>query len=182
MKRSRSCRLRSVLGFTLVEIMIVVAIIAIAFAIGVPSFVRVLQKEPMRQAVSDVVEALGQARAQAILRGGPVEFRLSGEGEMEVMAARVREVELPPPSVVVEPGERSAEPPDKVFSARLNRDIAVTLLEVNFRSQMDAVEARVRFHPNGTCDDFTIVLEAGGRIQRIWLDPITALADLETLR
>lgn len=170
-------------GFTLVEIMIVVAVVAIVFAIGAPSFVHVVQKEPMRQAVSDVIEALGQARAQAILRGVNVEFRLTGEGDLGVVPAegrgrRLRFDGFNDPSVEGEPGDASR----MLFSARLHGDVAVTLLEVNFRSQMDAEEARVRFHPNGTCDDFTVVLEFGREMRRIWVDPITALADVEALR
>jgi prepilin-type N-terminal cleavage/methylation domain-containing protein len=169
-------------GFTLVEIMIVVAVIAIAFAIGAPSFVQVVQKGPMRQAISDVVEALGQARAQAILRGVPVEFVLSGEGEMQVHPARERNSALQPARLadaeVTEPAETDG---GVAFSARLGEDIAIWLLEVNFRDQMDASEARVRFYPNGTSDDFTIVLEFGLERRRIWLDPITALVELESL-
>jgi type II secretion system protein H len=169
-------------GFTLVEIMIVVAVIAIVFAIGAPSFVQVVQKEPMRQAVSDVVEALGQARAQAILRGVTVQFRLTGEGVLEVLPADDRThgaslVGFDDPS---DEGER--EVPRAMFSARLHHDVAMSLMEVNFRSQMDAEEARVKFYPNGTCDDFTVVLEHGREMRRVWVDPITALADVETLR
>jgi prepilin-type N-terminal cleavage/methylation domain-containing protein len=173
---------QSAWGFTLVEIMIVVAVVAIVFAIGAPSFVQVVQKEPMRQAVSDIVELLGQARAQSILRGVAVEFRIAGEGVLGVVlvddsrrGARLDSFNKP-----LEGEPEGA--PHTLFSARLHDDVAVTLLEVNFRSQMEADEARVRFHPNGTCDDFTVVLEFGREMRRIWVDPITALADVETLR
>jgi prepilin-type N-terminal cleavage/methylation domain-containing protein len=170
-------------GFTLVEIMIVIAVVAIVFAIGAPSFARMVQKEPMRQAVSDVVEALGQARAQAILRGAAVEFVLSGEGVMRVVPANNREsLTRTALAADVEAGEARDTGAGSSFTAVLGEDIAVTLLEVNFRTQMEATEARVRFHPNGTSDDFTIVLESGLEMRRIWLDPITALADLEILR
>jgi Tfp pilus assembly protein FimT len=163
--------------------MIVVAVIAVAFAIAAPSFARIARKDPMRQAVSDVVEALGQARAQAILRGVPVEFVLSGEGEMRVVPARERERKPQTGSpTVAEENEPREITQSRLFTARLDEDIAVTLLEVNFRSQMEATAARVRFHPNGTSDDFTVVLEKGMEMRRIWLDPITALVDLETLR
>jgi Tfp pilus assembly protein FimT len=165
-----------------VEIMIVIAVVAIVFAIGAPSFARVLQKGPMRQAVSDVVEALGQARAQAILRGVPVEFVLDGEGTMRVVPANDRGSLVRTAQPDVEAGEVSDKNTGSSFTAVLGEDIAVTLLEVNFRTQMEATEARVRFHSNGTSDDFTIVLESGLEMRRIWLDPITALADLETLR
>ena len=170
-------------GFTLVEIMIVIAVVAIVFAIGAPSFARMVQKGPMRQAISDVVEALGQARAQAILRGVAVEFVLSGEGIMRVVPASDRE-SLARTALAAdgEVGEARDTDAGSSFTAVLGEDIAVTLLEVNFRTQMEATEARVRFHPNGTSDDFTIVLESGLEMRRIWLDPITALADLEILR
>ncbi len=171
-------------GFTLIETMIVVAIVAIAFAIGVPSFVQIVSKGPLRQALSDVMEALGQARAQAILRGVPVEFTLTGEGGIEVLPLEDPKRETQHSPLYVEEGDSTAlnPPPKSAFSARLHRDIAVTLLEVNFRSRMEAPVARVRFFPNGTSDDFTLVLEEGGQIKKISLDPITALADLETLR
>jgi len=163
--------------------MIVVAVVAIVFAIGAPSFARMVQKGPMRQAISDVVEALGQARAQAILRGVAVEFVLSGEGIMRVVPASDRESLLRAAlSADGEVGEARDTDAGSSFTAVLGEDIAVTLLEVNFRTQMEATEARVRFHPNGTSDDFTIVLESGLEMRRIWLDPITALADLEILR
>jgi hypothetical protein len=137
----------------------------------------------MRQAVSDVVEGLGQARAQAILRGVPMEFRLTGEGVLEVLPANDRSPGRPSGRLDAafeeepDPGPRT-----KIFFSRLHQDIAVTLVELNFNPQMEAEETRVRFYPNGTSDDFTVVLEFGGEIHRIWLDPITALADLEKLR
>ena len=55
-------------AFTLIEIMIVVAIIGLIAAMGVPSLLQMLHKEGMRKAVSDVTDLLGDARAQAILK------------------------------------------------------------------------------------------------------------------
>jgi Tfp pilus assembly protein FimT len=159
----------------------VVAVVAIVFAVGAPSLVQVIQKGPMRQAVSDVMEALGQARAQSILRGVGVEFIMTGEGEVRVGLATDRRRRLERDRVAsVEEGAIVGG--REIFTARLGEDIAITLLEVNFRSQMNTSEARVRFFPNGTSDDFTVVLESGREMRRIWLDPITARADLEQLR
>jgi type II secretion system protein H len=174
---------RGLSGFTLVEIMIVVAILGIVLAMGLPSFVQTLRKEPLRQAVSDVAEGLSQARAYAILQGVPAQFILRGSGESWVEplpTAATARAEAP------EDQDRFPTdgfiPANALFSRRLHEDVGITLLEVNFRSQMEAEQARVRFYPNGTCDDFTVVLEARGGIRKIALDPITGLADLETLR
>ena len=50
-------------AFTLMEIMIVVAIIGLIMAMGLPSIIKVLQKEGMRKAVSDLTDVCAAARA-----------------------------------------------------------------------------------------------------------------------
>ncbi len=179
-------------GFTLVEIMVVIGILTMILALGAPSFVRIIKKEPLRQAASDLVEGLSHARAQAILQGVTTEFVLNAhDGSMRVQLA-------PDPSrattnAAPEPGEPgltlpetkpippsgSALPP---FSARLHPDVAVSLLYLNLRDAMEAEQVRVRFHPNGTSDDFTIIVESRAGMRKVFLDPITGLADMEVIR
>jgi prepilin-type N-terminal cleavage/methylation domain-containing protein len=165
-------------GFTLVEIMIVVAILGLVMAMGAPSFVRALNKEPLRQATTDISEILGHARATAILRGVPAQARFRGDGRLTV--------ELLAIATLPDAGETGPTDPEResapLMQRQLDPDVAITLLEVNFRSQMDQPVARVRFHPNGTCDDFTIVIEFRGGIRKLSLDPITSLVDVEVLR
>src|SRR6266487_2053222 len=60
-------------AFTLIEIMVVVAIMGLILATGIPSIYRIWKKEGMRQAVSDVVEVCSNARARAIFSGSQVE-------------------------------------------------------------------------------------------------------------
>jgi prepilin-type N-terminal cleavage/methylation domain-containing protein len=170
-------------AFTLIEIMIVVAILGIVLAMGAPSFVQVLSKEPLRQAVSDVTETLSHARAIAILQGVSTQVLLRGDGQLAVTAIPGRHTSQRgegAPELAVAP-EEDAEAQIMV-SRQLHQDIAITMLEVNFRSQMERESARVRFHSNGTCDDFTIVLESRGGVRMITLDPITSLANVEVLR
>lgn len=60
-------------GFTLIELMVILAIIAIAAGIAVPSFNSMLKEHQLRSAADDYYAALGFARAEAVRSGRPVE-------------------------------------------------------------------------------------------------------------
>jgi prepilin-type N-terminal cleavage/methylation domain-containing protein len=76
-------------GFTLIEIMIVVGIAALVMATAVPFIQNTLRKDPLRQAVSDVMEACSHARATAIFSGTPAELLIMPQqGSLQVTAAR----------------------------------------------------------------------------------------------
>ena len=171
-------------GFTLIEIMVVIGILAIVLAMGVPPFVRSLQKDSLRQAVSDIEEACGKARAQAILRGVPTELIIrAADGQLTVAPAPATRA-----GQTAADGDSTEQPANSfvaqspVFSAHLREDIAITLLYVNLKDRMKAEESRVHFYPNGTSDEFTIVLETGGGVRKISLDCVTGLANMEVLR
>jgi prepilin-type N-terminal cleavage/methylation domain-containing protein len=60
-------------AFTLIEMMIVVAIIGLVAAMGMPSILQALRKDGMRKAVTEVKEVLDNARARAIYSGQATE-------------------------------------------------------------------------------------------------------------
>ena len=75
-------------GFTLFEILVVLAILSIVATISVPSVVQAAKKSPMRQAISDLEEACRNARMLAILEGEPTEVVIrAGEGALTVSRA-----------------------------------------------------------------------------------------------
>src|SRR5216110_2686999 len=76
-------------GFTLIEIMMVVGILGMVLAMGMPAFIQSIRKDPLRQAVKDIEDACSKARAAAILRGSPVELVFRGaSGQLNVVPAR----------------------------------------------------------------------------------------------
>jgi prepilin-type N-terminal cleavage/methylation domain-containing protein len=131
-------------AFTLIEIMIVVAIIGLMAAMGVPAIFQVFRKEGMRLAVSDVQQLLADTRAKAIYSGTTTE-------------------------VVFHPQERRIDP-----SVTLPDNVDIAMLDINMYDYGAAESARVRFFPNGTCDELTLVLHSGDEWQKITLEFSTA--------
>jgi len=168
-------------AFTLIEIMIVVGIIAVVMAMGMPGFVQMIRKEPLRKAVSDIVEACTTARAQAILKGVPAEVAIhAADGRITVAHVKTNRVER---AETLRPtADDLSESGVPMFSARLHDGIAITLLYVNLKNQMEAEETRVHFYSNGTSDEFTIILEAGSAVRKISLECVTGLPTVEAIR
>jgi len=181
MNRRPGFRFRARSGFTLIEIMVVVGILAMVLALGMPPFLRSLKKDPLRKAVSDITDACGDARAKAILLGVPTELVIRGGGELSVAA--VPESEAGSSALSEEPAAQPAAlSKSQLFSAHLQEDVAITLLYVNLKDQMQTEAAHVHFYPNGTSDEFTIVLQAQGGVRKISLECVTALATVEVIR
>ena len=167
-------------AFTLIEIMIVVGLIAIFMTVAIPAFVSAQNKTPMRNALQGVLEACSTARAQAILRGAIVELRIRPQdytfdvaptGQAEGSGGGGARTEA-------KAGEGHA-----MFSVKLPSEVGIEELAVNFQLLKDAEAVAVRFHANGTCDEFTVVLRSlHGELRKITLDPITGKADYEVMR
>ena len=73
--------MRGQTGFTLTELMVVTAIVAILFAIGIPSFKYVTNANRATSEVNGLLGDLMYARAEAIRRGIPVVVCASADGQ-----------------------------------------------------------------------------------------------------
>jgi len=61
-------------GFTLIEIMVVVAIMGLILAAGIPSLYGFFHKEGLRKSMSDLEDTCEAARDAAIMSGQPAEL------------------------------------------------------------------------------------------------------------
>jgi type IV fimbrial biogenesis protein FimT len=67
-RQAKACR-RAVKGFTLVEMLIVVAIMAILLALAVPSFNSTVRDNRVLSATNSLAASVAQARSEAVKRG-----------------------------------------------------------------------------------------------------------------
>src|SRR5437667_8682016 len=168
-------------GFTLIEIMMVVGILGMVLAMGMPAFIQSIRRDPLRQAVSDIETACNKAREAAILRGSPVELVIRESGELTVTAAPETEVGVAAAGEepTAQPGARL--PGSQLFSAHVPSDLVAITPFVN-RKEQTGEEARVHFYPNGTCDEFRVIVTDSRGVRTISLECVTALATVEVNR
>lgn len=73
---------RSCSGFTLIEVLTVVAIVAIISAIAIPNYIEWSRAAKLRSAVNDLTSDLAMARLRAIKGGAPVKVTFTTDGYM----------------------------------------------------------------------------------------------------
>jgi prepilin-type N-terminal cleavage/methylation domain-containing protein len=161
-------------AFTLIEIMMVVAIIAIFMTAGIPSMMRALEKDDLSRAIHDTIEGCKTARDRAILQGIPWVFIVRENGQLDVKAAP--QEDLRKGSSLVAGDKAVPASPYSGFPRQLGEDVMIQLIDVNFINHMELPEARVRFFPNGTADEFTVVYAWKGRQRSVTIDIVTGQA------
>jgi prepilin-type N-terminal cleavage/methylation domain-containing protein len=183
MNLRRPSALRPTRAFTLIEIMVVVGIMGlILVAFGIPSIYSIAKKEGMRRAVGDLTEVLGNARAQAILRGTQVEVKFYPlERRFEVSAAAAAPVGGAPDTGEAKPPPNIA--PGTGLSGIIPEDINLEMLDVNLFEYNQSEWTRVRFFPNGTSDELTVIYRSNkNEYRKVTLEPTTGLAIVGDVR
>ena len=168
------------LGFTLIEVMVVVGIMGLIALAGVPTLYRFWKGEGLRKSVRDVVEVCGYARARAILLGAEVQVvfhprdrRFAIEGGGGNSSGSNVNLDL----------VGAAAGFAKQTSAQLPEDIFIEMLDINLSEYRESDWARVRFFPNGTSDELTLVLRSSkNEWKKITLEVTTGLASVDNVR
>ena len=184
-RRSIGARLKRSAGFTLIEIMIVVAIMGIFLAVGIPSVLRTMKRNNLTTAVNHVIEGCAFAREMAIFRGMPYEFVIHSDRSLTVEPAKNWDP-LAGGAGGPAGASTSAAPSREAqgFKGTLTDTVFVDALAVNFvdMNQVETDAVRVRFHPNGTSDEFTILLNSEEGQRLITLDIVTGKPILDAPR
>ena len=71
---------RQLRGFTAIELMVTVAIVAVLAALAAPSFIGLMERWRVQQAAEDLTSTFYYARSEAIKRGGTVVLRKNPQG------------------------------------------------------------------------------------------------------
>jgi len=178
-RHTRHLILDSFYAFTLIELLIVIAIMGIVLTMGVPIVYRIGHETPLREAVKQVVEVCSHARARAILQGKAtcVVFH-PREGRFELEGAGAGSGNSP--------GQFSAGflSAGSGLSGQISERVSIEMLDVDLTEYKDADEVKVWFYPNGVCDELTLILRSldveSYPVRAISLEVTTGLASVET--
>lgn len=168
-------------AFTLLEIMMVVAIIGLMMTMSVPAILRTMHQEPLRKAVNDVLNICSHARAQAILRGVTTTVVFHPRSG-DVMLAGIATTNSTDGFAPTGETTTTAANASALNSAHFDDSVAIDMLDVNLSEYKDASEALVRFFPDGTSDEMTLIIHSGGQYRKITLEVTTGLGSVETIQ
>ncbi len=176
-------------AFTLIEIMVVVGIMAIIFAISMPSIYRQMHKDSMRQAVSDVIDACGRARERAILTGVATEVRIRPGDRMISVSGSSAARRAPGANATYSfEGEAGNEQmvehkagTGELFSAKISDRITFFFIAINEDEELQQLEeVAFTFQADGTADQVDLVLRSDDNEARgISVDVITGIASVQ---
>ena len=123
-------------AFTLIEIMVVVAIMGLACAMGMPAFLQFMHKQGIVKMTSDLEKAFSDARGHAIMH----------------------HIKTP---IIFYPTEQRFE---LVFLSENKQNnvyacpdgVSLQMLDIFHMDNMSSASASVFFYPDGTCDEMEI--------------------------
>ena len=175
-------------AFTLIELMIVIAIMAVVMSLSIPTFYRSLEKDTIRKATRDILDWCVDARAQAIISGRPCDLVIRPGERMILPQLAPTEGQSGDEMLLAELERRFSEASGEAgggkVPGRLPEDITIMFIGVNFMPDLQNFEeVRVRFYPNGTGDEFTLLIRSDrNEWRKFTMDVATAVINWEVVK
>jgi len=178
-------------AFTLIEMMIVIAIMAVVMSISIPTFYRSLERDAIRQATKNVLDACADARSQAIISGRPCDLVIRPLAR-SLVSQLARDRGKTDEELLLEEAERAlterASHNDSGTGAStagvLPDGVSIMFIGVNFVPDLQEAEVvPVRFYPNGTGDEFAMLIRSDqNEWRKFTMDVATGLVNWEVVR
>lgn len=155
-------------AFTLVEIMVVAAVMGLLIAISIPAFRKIINKAPLEQGISDVESLCRQARAEAIVKQRAMDVVLNETEEIVALTTAARVINAPDPFTGL-----------MIKTTEETRLIDQAFLEVDLQiiepapDEFTLDEIRIRFYPNGTAETLALSVADDDEAYLLTLDPVT---------
>jgi prepilin-type N-terminal cleavage/methylation domain-containing protein len=155
-------------AFTLVEIMVVVAVMGLLIGISIPAFRNITKKAPLEQGISDVESLCRQARAEAIVGQQAMDVVFNESEEIVALTAAARVINAPDPftGLMI----KTTEETQLIDQVALEVDLQIVEPEAD---EFTLDEIRIRFYPNGTSETLALRVAGDDEAYLLTLDPVT---------
>ena len=155
-------------AFTLVEIMVVVAVMGLLIGISIPAFRNITKKAPLEQGISDVESLCRQARAEAIVGQQAMDVVFNESEEIVALTAAARVINAPDPftGLMI----KTTEETQLIDQVALEVDLQIIEPEPD---EFTLDEIRIRFYPNGTSETLALRVAGDDEAYLLTLDPVT---------
>lgn len=182
---------RSRTAFTLVELLLVVAIIGITSVISIPYMVRSIQGNRLRTSVRTVVMAGRYARSMSLLRQQELTltFDLANASlSVQPLSGATAPPPTPPPSsdetpppVIPEKSAEDTPPPqfsgDENYPIGIHRaldQVTIEWVEIDGEPHLTEGTATIHYFTNGRCQPYSLrIVDARGVANRIIVDSLS---------
>ena len=160
-------------GFTIIELMIVIAIFAIAMAAAMPSYNEWIQNTHIRNAAESLSNGIQRARAEAVSRNVTVTFSIAGDNFWTITDTGADETIESRPLAEIPASVTVTPTPDATTTLTFN-NLGV---RTDGSVQIDRIDVDSSALAEDVSRDLRIVIVAGGSARMC--DPNPAIADTD---